>query len=489
MFGENGEHWAGPRLEPDNPDYEASLRRIRQNYVIQNMLSSVMSTHVNAVVGKEVDWELAPLNVEANDALTGWYYGRRVQETLQDACLPLLWATRTPDETSSILRFRIPKRGLNEQGQAKASGLEPVLETAVRLTHPRPGTAGMLRDEDDEIIAGWYAYGAYNSALQKDEPHLELVALESTFEAEDWGRFEDRPASANDETVVQIRSGVDFETVVSEAIYPLGGNLTIFEMSRPPLITEDVVSQQDGLNTQWTYLNRHSSASAFLERVILNGMPPGEWVDAAGYADTDGPRRRNKEGIEQVYKRMPYIAGPGQSNFITGITLPDGSLTNPSMNYREASSSQPLLENIKAHREAILELCNQQHRLILGDATSSAVSRVQALQDFTTSLGPTVTQVKLALNWTLKTALMLGSYLDTGRNTFADTDVDGRVTLWAAAPTADDQRMTIELRTAGFISEAEAMRRVGVADVVAMQAQIAEEGQDEPEPPAELVAP
>ncbi len=467
MFGEDAEHWTGPRLDTADPDYTNSLERIKQNYLVHNLLASVLTTHVNAVVGREIDWQLKPENTEASQALTDWYYRLRVQETLQDACRTLLWATREDDETASILRFSVPAKALNERGQTLVNGLGPVLEDAVRLYHPKPGTAGMIRDDDGEQIAGWYAYSVLNPDTKQEEARLELVALDTTFSAQEWER-EDGVQTATGETVIQIRGGHDHNTIISEVSYPLDGNLTIFECSRRPLITEDVISQQDGLNTQWTYLNRHSSASAFLERVILNGMPPGAWVDAASHPDTEGLRERTtKEGVKQVYVRAPYVTGAGQTGYIGGIPLPDGTYTNPSIQFRELSSTEPLLANIKAHREAILELTNQQHRLILGDATSSGVSRKQAVQDFVASLTPTETQVKLAVAWLLKTALMLAAHLDGSNAAYAATEVDAKVTLWAADPTPDEQQMSIELHEAGLLTQEEAMRRVGIQDTAA----------------------
>lgn len=478
MFGENAEHWTGPRLDTADPDYTNSLERIKQNYLVHNLLASVLTTHVSAVVGREIDWQLKPENAEASTALTDWYYRLRVQETLQDACRTLLWATREDDETASILRFSVPAKALDERGQTLADGLGPVLEEAVRLYHPKPGTAGMIRDDDGEQIAGWYAYSVLDPDTKQQEARLELVALDTTFASEEWDR-EDGVQTRTGETVIQIRGGLDHADIISEVSYPLDGNLTIFELSRRPLITEDVISQQDGLNTQWTYLNRHSSASAFLERVILNGMPPGAWVDATSHLETEGlPQRMTKEGVKQVYVRASYITGPGTTSYVGGIPLPDGTYTNPSIQFRDLSSTEPLLANIKAHREAILELTNQQHRLILGDATSSGVSRKQAVQDFVASLTPTETQVKLAVAWLLKTALMLAAHLDGSNTAYAATEVDAKVTLWAADPTPEEKRMVMELVKAGLLTTEEGMRQVGVQDTAAALALVQAEADE-----------
>ncbi len=464
MFGENAEHWTGPRLDIADPDYTNSLERIKQNYLVHNLLASVLTTHVSAVVGREIDWQLKPENAEASEALTTWYYRQRVQETLQDACRTMLWATREDDETTAIMRFSIPAKALDENGQTKADGLEPILEDAVRLYHPRPGTAGMLRDDDGEQIAGWYAYSVLNPDTKQIEGRLELVALDTTFAAQEWDR-KDGAQTATGNTVIQILGGLDYAEIVDETNYPLDGNLTIFELSRRPLITEDVISQQNGLNTQWTYLNRHSSASAFLERVILNGMPPGMWIVDLGQPGTEGlPQRTTKDGVKQVYVRAPHVTGGGTTSYIGGLPLPDGGYTNPSVQFRELSSTEPLLANIKAHREAILELTNQQHRLIIGDSTASGVSRKTALQDFTASLTPTETQVKFAVAWLLKTALLLAGHFNGSNRSYLSTEVDAKVTLWAADPTPEEKRMVIELVKAGLLTTEEGMRQVGVQD-------------------------
>ena len=474
MFGAQGEHWTGPRLDLSDPDYAASLERIRQNYLTDNLTESVLSTHVSAVVGHEIDWQLKPENTEASTALTDWYYRLRVQETLQDACRTMLWAVHDPGETSAILRYHIPPRALDENGRTREKKLGPILESAVRLHHPRPGSAWMIRDDDGETLAGCYSYSRVDPDTNERKDYLELVALDETFAIEEWDR-QNGVQTKKGETVIQIRSGTNYDEIVSEIAYPLDGALTIFELSRPPLITESVISQQDGLNTQWTYLNRHASASAFLERVILNGMPPGRWMPAAEVQDSEGlPTRTTQEGVKEVYTRAPYRTGAGETNFTSGIPLPEGGYTNPSVVFREPSSGAPLLANIKAHREAIMELSSQSHRLISGDATASGVSRQQALQDFVQSLGPTVTQVKLAAAWMLKTALLLASHFEA-KGSYLGVEVDVKVGVWASTPTSDEKRLTLELYKGGLLSQTDAMRQIGTEDVDAELPKIQQE--------------
>lgn len=453
MFGEHGEHFLGPKLEKTDEHYQDSMGRIKDNFLIQNLLGGVIDTHINAVLGQEVDWDST--DDSTDDPLTEWYYSTFVQETLQDAGRTMLWCENERNRTSSILRLHIPSRRRDGDGNVPTAPLDESLLKGVRLTHPSPGSAGILRDADGETMGGYYLYD------DEGEQKLELVALDTEFALQDWSTLEQR--SMRGDTMIQIRSGADWSVIDDEAYYPLGGNLTIFELSRRLFVTPDMIAQQDGYNTQWSYLNRHASASAFLERVVLNAQPPGQWVDAQGNPVETGGK----------FVRDSHDVGPGTTNYIGGLQGKDGALTNASIAWREPSSSEPLLQNLAAHKDAIFTQGSQLHRLISGDATASGVSRVQAVQDFLTSLAPTETQMKYALKWVLETALRLGGYLETGKEKYKDVDITPKIVLEAIQPTPDEQRLTLELLYGGVISLDEAMTRAGVVDIDLMKEQIA----------------
>ncbi len=454
QLGKNLEWWRGPRLAMTSKLYPDFIKGLRDNFLIENLITPAVDNHVDALLGNEVDWKAlrgAGEAVKESEALTDWYYGQRVQETLYDAAGTLQYAT-VGDKTSSLLRYFVPRRAITEGGVLRGP-LPDKLKQAVRLTHPRASdSCGVLR-EDGEVIAGWFAYVEGQGTEKRNV--LELVATDTEFERQEWTR--DKLTPAVGATVVQLRTGNEWEQIIGEVVYPLGGNLTIYEMSRKPLITDDVISQQAGHNTQWTYLNKHAAGAAFLERIFTNGLPPGRWVNDKGEPDPKG----------SVYEVGEYETGAATTNFIGGVPGDDGRPANVGVHFREPSSSATMLQNLEAHRYAIMNAVNQLHRLIAGDATATGIARIQAASDFSSSLKPTETQVKLGLKWALETALRLGGYFETGREAYGDISFDVSLKVQAVTPTPEELQLYITQRDAGVFSTDELMRRSGIADVEA----------------------
>lgn len=456
MLGKNLEWWRGPRLAMTSKLYPDFIKGLRDNFLIENLVTPAVDNHVDALLGNEVDWKAlrgAGEAVKESQVLTDWYYSQRVQETLYDAAGTLQYAT-VGDKTSSLLRYFVPRRAITEGGVLRGP-LPDKLKQAVRLTHPRASdSCGVLR-EDGEVIAGWFAYVEGQGTEKRNV--LELVATDTEFERQEWTRL--RPSPAVGATVLQLRTGNEWEQIIDEVVYPLGGNLTIYEMSRKPLITEDVISQQAGLNSQWTYLNKGAADFAFLERIFTNGLPPGRWVNDKGEPDPKG----------SVYEVGDYETGSATTNFISGVPGDDGKPANVGVHFREPSSTVTMRENIAEHRYAIMNAVNQLHRLIAGDATATGVARIQAASDFSSSLKPTETQVKLGLKWALETALRLGGYFETGREVYTDVSFDVSLKIQAVTPTPEELQLYIAQRDAGVFDDDELRRRSGIADVEVMR--------------------
>lgn len=456
MLGEGLRFWKGPRLAESSALYGDFTARLKENFLTENLVTPAVDNHVDAVLGREIDWTLlrggAELKTES-EAVKAWYYDRRVQATLYDAARTLLYADTGEGRTASALRLYVPRRALTDAG-VPLRPLPESLRRAVRLEHPSGTVCGVLR-EDGDPYAGWYVYTERSGSESRNV--LELTALDTEFVRQGWTR-KDGAASTQGLTVVQLRTGAKWETILGEAVYPLGGHLTVAELSRDTLLTPDVISQQAGLNTSWSYLNRYASGAAFLERIFTNALPPGRWVNERGEPDPDG----------KIYEPGEYATGPGTSNFLGGVPGDDGRPASVGVHFREPSSGAMMLENIREHRYAIMNAVNQLHRLISGDATASGLSRIQAKADFSVSLRPTEQQMKYGAKWTLESALRLAGYFETGRAAYEDAEFDVKLFVSAGDPTPEEQDAAIKLYDAGFIDQQEGMRRVGVQDTVTM---------------------
>lgn len=450
MFGEQGEWWMGPRLDPSSGNaYSEFLRRAKETFVVHNLLSLVQRNHLDAVLSREPEWTMRRGTGEVDvPLLSDWYRERDVQSVLYKAGKTLL-ATQGGPMSQSLLRYYVPRRAVRG-GVVIPGPLVESLQRSVRLMHPSNTVAGVI-DEDGDPVVGYYRYSEQDANGQPREI-LELTALDTEFAFQGWSSaYAARPAGL---TVVQQRTGADWSQVIGEAAYPLGGKLTMFAMRREPLIGEDTLIQQASANTQWTYLNNFTSANTYLERIFLNALPPGVWTNKDG---EEGPFSNEFNR----FKPGAYRGGNGTTNFIGGVPTSEGGYTNPSVVMRTPSSSSPILENIEAHRHAIYDSCNQLHLLIAGDATATGVARVQAVQGFLNSLAPTSRQLKLGLRWALETGLDLAAHFSTDGAGLAGLDADVTLNARAVEKTSEERAQVLNELKSGVIDVLEAMYQLG----------------------------
>ena len=464
-LGDGYANWRGPI--PDGKDEMAQLStQLKRQYTSYNVLSQVCNDHVNAVAGRDFTWGI-DLPEDESEALTAWYDRLELQELFQDALYTLLWARLEEDrrksyQTSSVLRAFIPRRATPD-GVANFPDLRSALMGGVRFMHPEPGSAGMLRDEDGEVIGGYYSYREKDkTGMPRDL--IELVTLDTeiarqiemgqegwSFDDENYTPDENKPL-----TVIQVRSGVDFSTIESEMMYPFAGVLTMFEMTRRPFVTDSMLEQQMSLNANETYMNIGGGSATFLERIFTNVLPPGEFVE------------EDREGRKvKVFKPSPFRYGDNTLNFLQGIpeTRADGTATRstPGVHYHNPTGPGAFTATSQHRVEAIYSLANMRHKLMGSDATASGVSRQQAAQDFISSVSPTQTQAKSGLEWMLRLALQMGAYLSK-RRPYENLEIEPKVVVTAVQPTPDEQRVALELYQAQVISLNETQKRVGIED-------------------------
>jgi hypothetical protein len=477
--GETLAFWGGPL--PEGDDLELVTSQLLRQYTSDNVLGQVCNDHVNAVLSKEPTWEIDPVDNETNEALTEWYKRQEVNELLQNALYTLLFARLEQDkkrkgqQCSSILRAYIPSRAVND-GRANFSDFREALLKGVRLMHPEPGSAGMLKDEDGETIGGYYAYREADPLTLAPTDYAEIVALDTEIGRQGWNFQDDHvPDENNPLTVIQIRSGLDLSTIESEIMYPLGGTLLMFEMNRRPFVTDSMIEQQKSHNANETYMNMGGGAMTFLERVFTNVQVPGRW-------ETD-------EQGNKTFVPDPFAYGPNTMNMLKGLETRDanGNIhhATPGIHYHEPSGPGAFISTSEHRVRSIYKMANMLHLLIAGDATASGVARQQAAESFETSLSLTVTQAKSALEWILTVALKLGTYLSGG--SYGEVMIDPRLNVRTTKPTPEEIRVVLELYKEGVISRAEVMRRVGIEDESAMLAQLEAEAVAEPEPVEEAV--
>jgi len=226
---------------------------------------------MHGVIGREPNWSLTPrrklqkdqqpspeetaLIDEATAAITAWAdtTGIGLLDVLQSAALTLLLSGR-----ASLRLFVPPGRVATDADGSMVIPDAPDLETALGylfLSLPTPDAAGIITDPDTQSKAGVYVYQPEGKAQQAEVSYVDDQGL----------------------TVLAI---VDGDTTAGVAL-DIGRRLWLHELVAPVLFTESIRRLQDQLNLALTMQGRNVIQGGFLERIILGGQMPGEWVQDA----------------------------------------------------------------------------------------------------------------------------------------------------------------------------------------------------------------
>lgn len=456
---QEGAGWIGPQPPLGDPGAAQVMAEIRKAFTSKNAIGEVVERHGNGVVGKEPAWGLTvrrPLKTgqkpnkaeqklidEAEALLTEWWDERGIQTLLQEAVATLLLGKR------AVLRLFVPRGALTD-GRVLQADLHTAL-FSIYAHQPDVTAATRLTDPATQQQAGVYVYTeAELLAPATGETRAEITAID------EQGR-----------TVLRIL-GNDNQAAEEAEPLDLGGKLLIHELARPLLITEQVRSSQRQLNLAKTMLGRNVVQGGFLERIILNGQLPGDWVD-------DPSQSSGKRFVPK-----PFRVGAGTTNFIAGATYQDADgktqIANPSVVYRDPVPIETFVGTDRTAYQSILEETHQVHALISGDATASGESRKQARADFAQDLLKSKAQVDRAVRWLLETALALAAQFSGQPGRFASLRATCECRLDTGPVSADELRLNQELSGGKQIySQETAMSRSGVEDVDAEKAKITEE--------------
>ncbi len=492
-----GDHWQGGTgwIGPWPPDTEVGAVQVRleiqKGFTSQNVIGEVVDRHTEGVVGREPGWTVVPRRKvteeapvtpaektaidEINGLLTEWWDARNIPGVLHTITERVAYAKR------SLVRLYVP------DGQAGAEGLVSAAEgegregvvvistndpaQAIMLVWPDTPLAeeamvyvvpetkqpiGILAQEVDGKLSAEITY------LQTAEAAAEGAAPGAAPATGPGGQ----PAAAF--TVIRQMSEREGAQDTEVAV-PLGGRLTMFEIARRPLITEQVMQQQKGLNLAHSMVPRNVTTGGFLERIITNGQIPGEWVENP--ANPEGPK---------IFKAFPWRAGAGGTAFLSGEEIEDdlGKVVKatPGVHFREPVPVTSSVDAVQSHYEAILSEVAQRHVLMGSDATASGVSREQARADFEKSLEKTATQVQALGRWLLETALALTEALTSQPGKWTNEyRVEFRVYTDTGPLSSDETLANNSSVEKGTLSRETAMAREGIIDVDAELQRIGEQ--------------
>jgi hypothetical protein len=474
-FGRDGEYWIGPwPQETDQGDARATRQAIRRGFVAKNAVRQVVGRHVNGVAGTQFQWEFAvrrelvddeepeagerALIDEAQAALQTWLDRVEAQEIFQQLAAGALLGKR------GVLRLFVPPGVRDANGNVPAGDLEEQLgrvwlqclnQDEDTLEQQAPGATVYL----DKTSRAAIGIMVYKDADKQDR--AELVYLD------DAGN-----------TVLRIvGEGGDLD---APAVLPLGGRLTLYELTRDALVTPQVIAQQKALNLAETMRSRNDVMGGFLERILLNTQMPGQFVD-----DPSLP-----EGKRFVPE--PLNVGPGTSNVFQGVVYTDTNgnerMATPSVNYRDPVPPDTFIRSSDAAYINILSETNQLHYAMAQDATASGLSRQQAREEYMADLNVTGDKLESAMRWALEAALAMAAYFAGTPGRFEGLRATVNARIEAGKPTPDEMRVAADLRDRGVWDLETAIRATGIDDPQAVRERMAADRRDEQGQEAERVA-
>jgi hypothetical protein len=435
---QGGEGWIGPILPMGDPNALAMLVEIERAFVSKNAIGEGAGRHVGGVAGREMEigitvrrplkkgekptTEEQALIDEAEAVFTEWWDERGGHELFQRAADTLVCAGRAP------LRVFVPD-GERVNGEIPIADLRTSM-FRIHPQHPKPEQATVDVDGSTMQPYGVYVY------TEDHQTYAEIVYRDRT------------------QTVIRVTTSGD--NADDGAVLDLGGLLTLHEMKRPAIISEQVRQNQKLLNLAKTMLGRNVVQGGFLERFILNGERPGEWI-------TDPATG------EKIFKPAKMRLGAGTTNWINGVVVEDEDgnekIATPSVVFRDPVPITTFEGTERNAYRSVLEELHQMHALISGDATPSGEARRQAMADFIVDLFLSKSVIDRAGRWLIETVLALAAIFSGQPDRYASLRATFKCRLNPGPLSADEMRLIIELVKARLMSRETAMHRVDIEDV------------------------
>lgn len=382
---QGAEGWVGPGPKPSDPSYRDVITLIETAFVSKNVLDEIIDRHVSAMLGKEPRWswvpivapkegeEIGPADAAAIDeleaALTTWWDKRQAHRWLKAMIYRMMWGQR------GTWRLYVPAGLLGPNGNVQASDL-PTALAKLFIDIPEPEDAGIWEDPETKTQVGIVIW---KDAANKE--HAEVTYVDAV----------------TGQTVINI---IPQEAgAVSRVANDFGGAMPIFTAELETIwITPQMRSLQKALNMTLTLLSKGLVDNAFLERLILGGLPPGHWEYEAEPDPVTG------EKIRKAYIADKHVTGGRQTTYVQGVDFtdnnPDGSkrttITTPSVVFRDPTDPSGIIKGSDYWYQEIIGEARQDHILIAGDSTPSGKSREQARGDFMDSTKDSELQTELA---------------------------------------------------------------------------------------------
>jgi hypothetical protein len=497
---QNGNGWVGPGAAWSTDQLGAAVyAAIKESFVSRNVIAEITQRHVAGVLGRQPHWKFAVSRVledvevvdevtgetriekglptdeeqalinEAEAALVSWWDDRNVNEILQ-TCL-----TSALNTKRGVLRLYVPDDLRDEDGHLPPGDLSQTIQY-IWLQH--------LGHNDDKLEIEVPTATVYIHT--RSRRHIGLFLYEDADTLLDAVLSGGQSSSQHCEITYINQEGLTVLRVIDSAgdlddavVMPLGGRLTMYELTRSWLVTPQIVSQQKLVNLAMTMKQRNAVLGGFLERIFTNVQWPGEDKIIDG---------------KKVFVPAPIPVGAGVMTHLMGLMDTDEegrqSRATPGVNYRDPVSPATFIETENSAYTAILQEANQLHYLTAGDSGDSGESRKQAREAFRQDLELSAGKIADMVRWLLETVLAEASFFAGRPNAFAGLRVYVEARISSGPVAADDMRVAVEMKDAELWSTELAMSATGIDDVDAEKQRIAQERAERaPEEPSSEATP
>lgn len=448
-----GAFWSGPMPSTTESGGGEARAAIERGFVSSNVVAEMTKRFADALLGKEPAW------------------GFTLARPLADGEEPTTQEQAVIDEAEALTTDAWDKRGIQRVlYQALIFALlggRGIVRSFVPAAFV--GTDGTLADGD---IAAWMAR-LREHAL---EPTQAVLLVDDTTQAEAalWVYTKDNKARAelvyltDDEQPLTVVRILDGERATDAEPLDLGGRLTMHAIEGPPLITPQIRQLQKSLNKSLTMMQHNEDLAGFTERTLLNTQMPG---------------RFEGEGNGRRFIADPIQRGAGTVNNLVGVPIYNdaGELVGyatPSVHDRAPASPETFIQSQDAYYLRMLKEGDQLHVVITGDATASGESRKQARAGFEASLRRLLASVEQCGRNHLETRLNEAAALAGQAEHFAGLRATFQCRIDVGPIGADEQRVAAELYAAKGFDQEEFMARIGVQDIDAVKARLAQEQAD-----------
>lgn len=471
----SGDGWIGPIPAESQQMYDDIKAEVFKAFCSKNVVREVVDRKVDGLLKsrpqmtyyfkenvKDKDGMIPDpkqkLIDEATNLFRVWFKKKKILKRLKE----VYGRSQLNERVTS--RLYIPKGLLSRSSNGSTKVPPGTIEECLDLIHlsiELNDSAGEIVHPETQLTA------AVCDVVAGENRYTELVYVEgsNTIVRTVWNTIENG--------LIQLspaaQKAMD-ENQGTEWVLELGGRLTMFQPRIRPTITQQVRENQYAINLAKTMQNRNTVVAGFLERIVLDAMPPGKWID-----DPSDPNK-------QIYEVGPFKLGAGTTNFFMAAEYRnddtgESHYGNPSVYIKEPSPPSTFIESKRDCYQDILEEVGQPHILISGDATSSAKSRETAKDTYRGTLEDDEGELIPMIEWLMETTISMAAFLAGGTNKghFEELAAQAKCYLNLGPLTGNERQDNREDVKAGQVSVRTSMMRSGVEDPQAEFDRISEE--------------